>query len=86
MMGRMLGEKYTEINADIESGATEFVNIVYGAAKEFFGKEGVVLERALPRIERDGQFVKAAAGARNALHVSFTSDAGPFALSLAFAP
>ena len=84
VMSKMMGEKFTSLTPDIESGVTELTNIIFGAAKEFFGKGGVTLERAIPKIVKYGDAVARIGKARRAIQVSFESDAGPFEMIVAF--
>ena len=84
VMNRMMGETYTSINEENESGITELINIIYGSAKEFFGKDGVSLERALPRIVKATDINTRASKARNSILIPFESESGTFELIVAF--
>lgn len=52
VMGKMLGETYTEINQDLEDGAAELLNIIYGHAKKVLNEQGHSIDKALPTVIR----------------------------------
>ncbi len=52
LMTNMLGEECTEINKDMEDGAGELLNIIFGQAKTTLNQLGYSLEKALPTIVR----------------------------------
>lgn len=52
LMSNMLGEECTEINKDMEDGAGELLNIIFGQAKTTLNQLGYSLEKALPTIVR----------------------------------
>lgn len=54
MMSNMLGEELTEITADIQDGAAEILNMIYGAAKSQLNPKGYTFDRAIPTVVRGG--------------------------------
>lgn len=50
IMGRMLGEKYEKITKDVEDGAGELLNIIFGAAKRVLNEKGYALQKAIPSV------------------------------------
>ncbi len=50
IMGRMLGETYTAITKDVEDGAGELTNIIFGAAKRVLNEKGHTIQKALPSV------------------------------------
>ncbi|NCN27161.1 chemotaxis protein CheX [bacterium] len=52
IMSKMLGEEFTEITEDLEDGASELLNIIFGQAKRVLTNEGYVIEKAIPTIIR----------------------------------
>ncbi len=52
LMSNMLGEECTEINQDMEDGAGELLNIIFGQAKTTLNQLGYSLEKAIPTIVR----------------------------------
>lgn len=52
VIGKMLGETYTEITQDLEDGAGELLNIIYGHAKKVLNEQGHSIDKALPTVVR----------------------------------
>ena len=50
LMGRLLGETYTEITAENQDGAAELMNIIFGQAKLVLNLKGAGLKPQLPTI------------------------------------
>ncbi len=52
VMSNMLGEECPEINQEMEDGAGELLNIIFGQAKTVLNQLGYSLEKAIPTIVR----------------------------------
>ena len=52
IMSKMLCETFTEINDDLQSGAGELLNIIFGAAKVVLNKKGYTIQKAIPTVIR----------------------------------
>ena len=52
VMEKMLDEKFTEITKDLEDGASELLNIIFGQAKKALNDKGYAIEKAIPTIVR----------------------------------
>lgn len=52
VIGKMLGETYSEITQDLEDGAGELLNIIYGHAKKVLNEQGHSIDKALPTVVR----------------------------------
>jgi chemotaxis protein CheX len=52
LMGRMLGETYKEITAELQDGAGELLNIIFGQAKIALNERGYAMEKAIPTVIR----------------------------------
>jgi chemotaxis protein CheX len=50
VMERMLGEKYSTITKELEDGASELLNIIFGQAKKVLNQKGYAIEKAIPTI------------------------------------
>jgi len=50
IMSRMLGETYTEINQEIQDGAAELTNMIFGQAKVALNSKGYGLKTAIPSV------------------------------------
>lgn len=52
VMGNMLGEKFSEITDDLQDGAAEILNMIFGHAKRILNPQGYDIEKALPMVMR----------------------------------
>jgi len=52
VMGNMLMEEYSEINNELEDGAGELLNIIFGQAKNILSQKGYSIEKAIPSVIR----------------------------------
>ncbi len=50
IMEKMIGETHTEITKDLEDGAGELINIIFGSAKRVLNDQGYTLQKALPSV------------------------------------
>ncbi|MNK01182.1 CheY-P phosphatase CheX [compost metagenome] len=55
ILENMLGEKYTEINAEVADAVGEMTNMIYGSAKTTLNQLGYNFEMAIPTVIR-GEF------------------------------
>jgi chemotaxis protein CheX len=88
LMSAMMGETYSEITTDLEDGAGELINIIFGQAKKELHGNGQQIERALPMVIRgSGTTVKAfsKSGETSSIVLPFESSAGPFYLEVSAA-
>lgn len=52
LISRMFGEEFTEITADLEDGAGELLNMIFGHAKRILNEKGYAIDKALPTVVR----------------------------------
>lgn len=78
VMSRMLGEEFTEITKEIEDGAGEITNIIFGQAKITLNERGYGIKTALPSVVtgQDHSILQMSTGPR--VVVPFETDVGPF--------
>ena len=50
IMSNMLGEKYTAINKDLQDGAAELLNMIFGHAKAVLNQQGHTIQKAIPTV------------------------------------
>jgi chemotaxis protein CheX len=50
IIGKMLGEEFTEITDDLKDGAAEITNMILGYAKKILNENGHTIEKALPSV------------------------------------
>ncbi len=52
VIGKLLGMEAQEITSDLEDGAAEILNMIYGLAKDQLNRRGYEIDRAIPTIVR----------------------------------
>lgn len=52
LISSMLGETYTQITKDVEDGAGETLNMIFGYAKKILNENGYSLDKAIPTVVR----------------------------------
>ena len=83
VMGGMLGEKFSEITKDLEDGACELLNIIFGQAKAVLNTQGYNIEKAIPTIAR-GENLASRALTKNPVFVlPFSTRVGDFHIEIA---
>ena len=85
IMGKMLNEEYTSITADLEDGAGEIMNIIFGFAKRVLNEQGYDLQKALPGIIIGGNMKVSQVGKEPVIVLPFESELGNFQLEIAIA-
>jgi chemotaxis protein CheX len=85
IMSRMLGEEFTEITPDIQDGASELTNIIFGHAKRVLNERGYGIQMAIPSVitGKNHSIQNNSSGPRIA--VPFESDAGSFGIEICVA-
>lgn len=82
IMSRMIGEPCPVINKEIEDGAGEIVNIIFGMAKVGLNEHGFGIKTALPSVISGAEHsvLQMTMGPR--MVIPFESDAGPFSIEI----
>lgn len=52
LMNSWLGESYSEVNEELEDGAAELLNVIFGQAKRILNQRDFEIEQAIPTIIR----------------------------------
>ncbi len=78
IMSRMLGEEYTEITRDLEDGAGELLNMIFGHAKKVLNEKGYTLDKAIPTIVRGDNIEMRQISPGPTVILPFTSPVGDF--------
>lgn len=82
IMTSMVGEECKEITKEIEDGAGELINIIFGYGKRILNQNGQSVEMALPSIVR-GQLVRISQSAADpTLLIPFETNQGPFHIEI----
>jgi chemotaxis protein CheX len=82
MMGKMLGETYDVLTDELESGAGELLNIIYGQAKKALNEKGYKIPLAIPIVVRREGWAERKASADRILILPFSTDLGDFHMEL----
>jgi chemotaxis protein CheX len=82
IMSRMLQEECTVINKDIEDGAGELTNIIFGQAKVILNEQGFGIKTALPSVitGSDHSILNMSSGPR--VVIPFSTDVGDFFIEI----
>ena len=78
IMSSMLGETFTEINKDIQDGAAEITNMIFGHAKTQLNDRGYGIKTALPSVVVGKDHTVQSLSQGPHFVVPFESDSGPF--------
>lgn len=76
LMSNMLGDTYTEITNEIQDGAAELLNMVYGSAKTQLNSKGYSLQRALPTVVRGIDLQTSVSGSAPTIVIPLKSEFG----------
>ncbi|MBX3040716.1 MAG: chemotaxis protein CheX [Bdellovibrionaceae bacterium] len=82
LMSNMLGENYTEITDEVEDGAGEMLNMIFGHAKVILNQKGHSLEKAIPTVVRGQNLTLKSLPSKNTLVIPFQTDLGTFYLEI----
>lgn len=82
IMEKMLGEKYPEITKDLEDGAGELLNIIFGHAKTELNERGFAIEKAIPTIVRGSAIEISHLTPSPTLILQFDSEVGKFHIEM----
>lgn len=82
LMSNMLGEEYVEITDEVEDGAGEMLNMIFGHAKSVLNEKGHCLEKAIPAVVRGQNLSLKALPSENTLVLPFQTDFGVFYLEI----
>jgi len=78
----LLGETPTEINEEVESGASEMLNIIYGLAKKDLTAKGYSMEMAIPTVMVGKNMRISFKTREKAVILPFNSEHGEFRLEI----
>jgi chemotaxis protein CheX len=82
VMSNMLGEECNEINQEMEDGAGELLNIIFGQAKIVLNQLGYSLEKAIPTIVRGKQLKVKHITSYATFILPFRTDLGTFYMEI----
>ncbi len=82
IIGTMLGEVYTEITPDLQDGASELMNIIFGSAKVVLNQQGYAIEKAIPTVICGDNLVTAQIGRGTVMVLPFHTPTGEFHIEI----
>lgn len=82
----LVREKHKDLSSDIEDGAAEILNIIYGHAKSTLTEKGYPLVMAIPVVLTGDKLTTLSASAGPTLELIFNSSLGEFHLEINISP
>ncbi|MCX6119978.1 MAG: chemotaxis protein CheX [Proteobacteria bacterium] len=83
VMSGMLGETYTEMNSDIQDGAGELLNIIFGYTKRILNQQGYEIEMAIPSVIYGANIEVQADAKTTSVFVPLSTPSGDFYVKVA---
>jgi chemotaxis protein CheX len=83
VMGKMLGESFTEINQDLQDGVAELLNIIFGQAKIILNQQGYTIQKAIPNVIRGHEIVTTTITKGPVIVLPFKVEFGEFHIEIA---
>ena len=81
-MGNMIGETYEVIDKELEDGAGELLNIIFGHAKAILNNKGYNIQKAIPTIVRGKDLAINHISSNKTIVLPFESPEGPFHIEI----
>jgi chemotaxis protein CheX len=82
LMAAMLGEKHAEITPELEDGAAELLNIIFGQAKLTLTEQGYTVEKAIPTVIRGAGLKTKILSSQPVIVLPFTTSFGVFEIEI----
>lgn len=86
LMSNMLGEQYGEITPDLEDGAAELLNIIFGHAKRVLNGQNYSVQKAIPTIVRGDNIETRHLTSSPIVVLPFNTEKGEFHIEIALEP
>lgn len=83
IMNNMLGENYTQINEDVQDGAAEVLNMIFGQAKHVLNEAGHEIQKAIPAVVKGEHIETLHLSGRPVIVIPFVTEAGTFHVEIA---
>ena len=83
LMNNMLGEAYTEISDDMQDGAAELLNMIFGQAKRVLNECGYDIVKAIPSVIKGSQIEIQHVSNEPVIVIPFETTAGIFHIEIA---
>jgi chemotaxis protein CheX len=82
IMAGMLGETHAEITPELQDGAAELLNIIFGQAKVAMTEIGYTVEKAIPTVIRGAGLQTKIVSAQPVIVLPFTTTSGVFEIEI----
>jgi len=82
LMGKMLGEEFPVITEDLQSGAAELLNIIFGSAKVVLNQQGYAIQKAIPTVISGVGLKTTQLGQQPGMVLPFTTSVGEFHIEI----
>ena len=82
IMNNMLGEVFTEISKDLQDGAAELLNIIFGSAKVILNEQGHTIQKAIPTVICGKGLSTSHMGRGSVMVLPFTTSEGEFHIEI----
>ena len=82
LMNGMMGENYTEITPEIQDGAGELCNIIFGQAKRSLNAQGEDIQLAIPTIVMGKEIQPLHKAKASVIVVPFQTEVGVFCIEI----
>ncbi len=83
VMNKMLKENHTELTQDLEDGAAEFSNVIFGQAKAVLNQAGQQIKMAIPSVIKGMELESGCPTSTNGDLVILMTEAGPLYIEFA---
>ncbi len=82
LMGKMLGETYTDITPDLQDGAAEMLNMIFGQAKVVLNQQGHTIQKAIPTVIQGDGLQTAHQKSTPVMVLPFLTESGEFQIEI----
>lgn len=83
LMNNMLGESHNEISKELEDGAAELLNIIFGQAKKVLNTNGHEIQKAIPTVISGIALKTRHMTQSHTIVLPFETQSGPFFIEIA---
>jgi chemotaxis protein CheX len=82
IIGNMLGEQYSELTDELQDGAAEILNMIFGHAKVVLNNEGHTIQKAIPTVIRGQKLQTTHSSTARVIVIPFDVGVGEFLIEI----
>jgi chemotaxis protein CheX len=82
LMSNMLGEKFAVITDELQDGAAELLNMIFGQAKIVLNQQGHTIQKAIPTVIRGKSLHTTVLGKSTVMVLPFKTQSGEFHIEI----